>query len=88
LWPGDLHQLCVSRKKITYLNIAITDYQVVDDISQERYYAATGRTIDAGVAAACVFIPVAGWAISLGVGIAEAYFGDQLYNALENKFGK
>ncbi|MBX9891570.1 MAG: hypothetical protein K2Y12_04535 [Chitinophagaceae bacterium] len=36
-----------------------------------------------GIAAAVSFIPVAGWGISLGIGIADAVWGDKFYNWID-----
>jgi hypothetical protein len=68
-------------------NIAITGYQVISDVSDGRYYSGGARTGVALIAAGAAFIPVVGWGVTIGIGVADAIWGDQFYNYVENKFG-
>jgi hypothetical protein len=38
-----------------------------------------------GIGVAASFIPVAGWAVSLGIGIADIIWGDDFYNWIDKK---
>lgn len=38
-----------------------------------------------GLAIGAAFIPVVGWAISLGIGAADMIWGDQLYEWIDNQ---
>ena len=68
-------------------NFALTGYQVYGDFSQGNYYAGGTRMAVAGVAAGAAFIPFIGWGVTIGIGIADAIWGDQFYNYVENRFG-
>ena len=39
-----------------------------------------------GVAAGASFIPVVGWGISISIGVADAVWGDQFYNYVQNNW--
>ncbi|WP_106523886.1 hypothetical protein [Taibaiella chishuiensis] len=70
-------------KGITALNVVATGIAVTDDFNHGRYKSAAARGTVAIVAAGVAFIPVAGWAISAGIGVADAIWGDDFYNWIE-----
>jgi RHS repeat-associated protein len=74
-------------KAIGGFNVVVTGYQVVGDISNQNYYSAGTRVAVAGLAAGAAFIPVVGWGIAIGIGVADAIWGDQFYSYVENKLG-
>jgi hypothetical protein len=39
-------------------------------------------------AAGSAFIPVVGWGVSLGIGVADYVWGDDFYNWVDEKMGK
>ncbi|MEO9484861.1 MAG: DUF6443 domain-containing protein [Ekhidna sp.] len=73
-------------KAIGALNIGITGYQVYNDFSNGNYYGGGARMAVAGVAAGAAFIPVVGWGVAIGIGVADAIWGDRFYNYIENRF--
>lgn len=75
-------------KTLGALNIAVTGYQVYGDISDGRFYSAGTRAAVAGIAAGATFIPVIGWGVAIGIGVADAIWGDQFYNFVERQFEK
>ena len=63
--------------------VVATGYQVGSDISNGNYYSAGARTAVFGVAAGAAFIPVVGWGVAIGIGVADFVWGDQFYNYVE-----
>ena len=49
------------------------------------YYWCHNRVFVWGLAAGTAVIPVAGWAVSISIGVADAIWGDQLYNWVEQQ---
>ena len=86
-WSKGQNFVKTGSKILTKASFAITAYQVGDEISNGRYHAATARAVVAGVAYSFTFIPVVGWGLALGIGVADAIWGDQFYNYIENKYG-
>lgn len=67
--------------------VVATGYQVVSDISNGDYYSAGARAAVFGVAAGAAFIPVVGWGVAIGIGVADYVWGDQFYNYVETRMG-
>ena len=67
--------------------VVATGYQVGSDISNGDYYSAGARAAVFGVAAGAAFIPVVGWGVAIGIGVADFVWGDQFYNWVETKMG-
>lgn len=65
----------------------ITAYQVIDEASNERYVAAGARLTVATIQTAALAFGPAGWAVSLGIGVIDAIWGDDFYNYLERELG-
>jgi hypothetical protein len=74
-------------KLLGFAGTAITLYQSVDEFRNGRNVAGGARLAVAGVATAAAFIPGVGWGITLGIGLADAIWGDDFYNYLEEEFG-
>ena len=55
-----------------------------NDFSDGHYKSGAARIAVGALAAGAVFIPVVGWGVSLGIGVADAVWGDDFYNWLEN----
>ncbi|SEL98264.1 RHS repeat-associated core domain-containing protein [Parapedobacter koreensis] len=72
---------------VTGANVVITALQTGGDIVDGRYYAAGARLTVSGIAAGAAFIPVVGWGVSIGIGVADAVWGDEFYNYVEDTFG-
>lgn len=60
---------------IAVVNFAVTVTAVTDDFYHWRYKSAGARTVVWGMASGATFIPVAGWGIAIGIGIADAIWG-------------
>jgi hypothetical protein len=67
--------------------VVATGYQVGSDIYNGDYYSAGARAAVFGVAAGAAFIPVVGWGVAIGIGVADFVWGDQFYNYVETKMG-
>ncbi|MEZ5045776.1 MAG: RHS repeat-associated core domain-containing protein [Chitinophagaceae bacterium] len=71
---------------IAVVNFAATATAVTDDLYHGRYKSAGARTAVWGIAAGATFIPVAGWGIAIGIGIADAIWGDDFYEYVEKNW--
>ena len=65
--------------------IAVTAYQVTNDVNNGKYCSAGTRAAVFAVALSATAIPVVGWGVALGIGVADAIWGDQFYNYVETK---
>jgi len=64
--------------------VVATGYEVYDDVfNKGNYYSAGTRATVLGIGLAATAIPVAGWAVAGGIGLADAIWGDQFYNWVE-----
>jgi len=77
----------MASKAAGVVGVGVTVYQAGSDIADGRYYSAGTRVAVAGVAAGAAFIPVVGWGVTIGIGVADAVWGDQFYDYVENKLG-
>lgn len=75
----------VGGKVLGVVGVVATGYQVYGDIDGGRYYSAGTRTAVFGVAAGAAFIPVVGWGVATGIGVADYIWGDKFYNYVENR---
>jgi hypothetical protein len=73
-------------KSIAVVNVLATATAVANDIDNGRFKSAGARTAVWGVAAGAAFIPVVGWGLSIGIGVADAIWGDDFYNYVENNW--
>jgi hypothetical protein len=64
-------------------SVALTGYQTLSDIQNGNYYSAATRAAVLGIGLAATSIPVAGWFVAGGIGLADAIWGDQFYNWVE-----
>lgn len=69
---------------IAAVNVVATGVAIADDWSHGRRTSAAARGTVALVAAGAAFIPVVGWGVSIGIGVADAIWGADFYNWLEN----
>ena len=69
-------------------SVALTGYQTYSDIQNGKYYSAATRAAVLGVGLAATAIPIAGWFVAGGIGLADAIWGDQLYNWVELNLSK
>lgn len=69
----------VGGKVLGVAGIAATGYQVYNDWDNGNYASAGARGTVALVAAGAAFIPVVGWGVAIGIGVADYVWGDQLY---------
>ncbi|MGQ1910792.1 hypothetical protein ACT3CE_13510 [Marinifilum sp. RC60d5] len=60
-------------------SIVPAGYDVITSPSAGNVTSLAVKTIAVGVA----FIPVVGWGVALGIGVADAVWGDQLYNWID-----
>lgn len=77
-----LNYVRVGGKVVVVAGVLATGYQVGNDISNGNYASAGARAAVLGVAAGAAFIPVVGWGVAAGIGVADFIWGDQLYNYL------
>ena len=77
----------VAGKVCFVAGVVTTGISVFDDIDNGNYYSAGTRTAVYGVAAGAAFIPVVGWGVSIGIGVADTIWGDQFYEWVEIKMG-
>jgi RHS repeat-associated protein len=78
----------IGGKVFLVAGIATTGYQVSNDINNGKYYSASARTAVFAVALGSTAIPVVGWGVALGIGVADMVWGDDFYNYIENKIHK
>jgi len=79
----------VAGKVVMVAGAAATLYEAYDDaFNKGNYYSAGTRLAVAGIAAGSAFIPVVGWAVAGGIGLADAIWGDQFYNWVELNLSK
>lgn len=71
---------------ILLANLAGTGVQVTDDFLHGRSKSGNARIAVLAVGVGATFIPVFGWGISLGIGVADAVWGDQFYNYVEKNW--
>ncbi|TXD75360.1 hypothetical protein [Algoriphagus ratkowskyi] len=62
-----------------------TGVQVYGDWDKGKYYSAGTRAAVLGVGAGAALIPVVGWGVAAGIGVADYVWGDQFYNFVENQ---
>jgi RHS repeat-associated protein len=77
-----LNYVRVGGKIVVVAGVLATGYQVGNDISNGNYASAGARAAVMGIAAGAAFIPVVGWGIAAGIGVADFVWGDQFYNYL------
>jgi len=70
-------------KTLVVGSVAVTGYQVYNDWNKGNYYSAGTRAAVLGIGLASAAIPVAGWFIAGGIGVADAIWGEQFYNWVE-----
>lgn len=58
-------------------------YDAGQDFIDGRYKSGTAKLIVTGAATAASFIPVVGWGVALGIGVADYFWGDEFYDWLE-----
>lgn len=78
----------IGGKFLTGVSILTNVAQVGGDLYEGKYYSAGTRATVATIALTCSAIPVYGWAVAGGIGIADAIWGDKFYNFVENQMTK
>jgi len=64
----------------------VTGVQIYNDVFNEgEYYSAGARALVWSAAAGATFIPVAGWGVAIGIGIADIIWGEQFYSWVETQ---
>jgi len=66
----------------------ITGVEAYNDYTKGNYYSMGARVAVLTVAAAAATVPFVGWAIAGGIGLADALWGERLYNQIQLKYGK
>lgn len=77
----------VGGKVLGVVGVVATGYQVANDISDGKNYSAGARVAVFGVAAGAAFIPVVGWGVTAGIGVADYIWGDQFYDYVQTNLG-
>jgi RHS repeat-associated protein len=70
-------------KTLVVAGAALTSYEIYRDWDEGKYYRAGARIVVFGAAAGAVAIPIVGWGVSAGIGLADAIWGEQFYNWVE-----
>lgn len=66
----------------SYANPKELNYQVGNDISNGSFASAGARAAAMGIAMGAACIPVVGWCVAAGIGVADFLWGNQFYNYL------
>jgi hypothetical protein len=74
----------VGGKLLGAANVLATGYEIGSDVMDGKYKSAGARTAVYGVAAGAACIPVVGWGVALGIGVADYVWGDEFYEWVEN----
>lgn len=72
-------------KALGWAGMVLTGIQVRDDYLNKRYAVAGARVAVAGLAYGVTFIPYVGWALAIGIGVADYIWGDEFYDWVDNK---
>jgi RHS repeat-associated protein len=75
----------VGGKVLAVINVAATLYEIGQDVNEGKYKSATARAAVAGIAMGVATIPVFGWGVALGIGVADYMWGDKFYNWVETQ---
>jgi hypothetical protein len=75
----------VGGKVLGVAGVVSTGVQVYGDWDKGKYYSAGTRAAVFGVGAGAALIPVVGWGVVAGIGVADYVWGDQFYNFVENQ---
>jgi hypothetical protein len=70
-------------KTLVVAGAVLTSYEIYRDWDEGKYYRAGARIVVFGAAAGAVAIPIVGWGVSAGIGLADAIWGEQFYNWVE-----
>jgi hypothetical protein len=74
----------VAGKVLVVGGVVATGYEVYNDVfNKGNYYSAGTRAAVLGIGLAATGIPVAGWVLAGGIGLADAIWGDQFYYWVE-----
>ena len=65
--------------------LVLTIYQIGSDFIDGRYLAATARIGVAALTYGVTFIPYVGWALAIGIGVADYFWGDEFYDWIDNR---
>lgn len=79
-------QLSKLGKTLTITGFITTGVDVYCDFEKGHYKSMGARTVVAAATYASSFIPIVGPVVSVGLGLADALWGEQFYNWLENDF--
>lgn len=69
------------------LILLLQGIKFIETYQKGKYYSGATRLAVAGIAADFAFIPVVGWGLAIGIGIADAIWGDEFYAYVENQLG-
>lgn len=65
--------------------LVLTIYQIGSDIVNGRRVVAAARTGVAALTYGVTFIPYVGWALAIGIGVADYIWGDEFYGWIDNR---
>ena len=80
-----LNRVRLGGKVLGVAGLIATSSQIYSDIDKQKYYSAGTRTLVASVAIGAGAIPVVGWGIAGGIGVADYIWGDEFYDYVETK---
>lgn len=72
-------------KGLSALGYFITFGHIMSDIGKDQYVRAAARLGVFAVAYSATFIPYVGWVLALGIGIADAIWGEKFYDWVEEQ---
>jgi RHS repeat-associated protein len=76
--------LKVAGQAAVVADVAITFVQAGIDVSDGKFGSAGARVAVLGLATGASFIPVVGWGVAIGIGVADVVWGDQFYGWVES----
>ena len=74
-------------QSLMWADLGVTAVLAINDMAQKKYVSATARTIvSLSTAAISVFVPGVGPVIAFGIGMADAMWGQQFYDCIQETY--
>lgn len=83
--PKVMNGLRGAGKALGWAGAFLTAYQLYCDLQDKRYTAATARVSIVALAYGATCIPYIGWALAIGIGVADYIWGDEFYDWIDNR---
>lgn len=72
-------------KALGWAGLMLSTYQIYQDFVNGKIAVGVARAGVVGFAYGVAFIPYVGWALAIGIGVADYIWGDELYDWVDNK---